>query len=311
MGGTNMSAGLNLGFRELKKSEEYGTSKKIFLFSDGYANEGISKKDDLERIVSDYNEAGIGTSAFGLGLSYDENLMKGIARAGHGIYFFVEISNIGGLLEKAMRGLTRTVATDVRLKLISRDASTQIIIDKVITNEGIVIGDLRESDLKQLKFAIEVNVPEYISSPEVLTYELRYNKLHPEIPDSPISGVLQLSVDENRISQYNDDVLVQTKIKDFTDLNKKVTEFIKVSNYKSALECKQNQMDILLSIEQKDKLGFAKVLLLKTRQRMKEIYNLIINPPISHVSSAAAKKLSMECAYEEDFDDDMGYDLFG
>jgi len=221
--------------------------------------------------------------------------------------FFVEISNIGELLDKAIRGLSRTVATDVRLQLISHP-STKLIIDKKITEDGIVLGDLREKDLKQLKFAIEVKTDGDIRNPEVLTYVLRYNKLHPDLPDPPLTGVLQLSIDENRISQYNDDVVVQTKIKEFTDINRQVTEFIRSANYKSALELKQKQLDILISIEQKDKLGFAKALLLKTRKRMAEIYDLMTKP-VSNSSSA--KALAMQCYKEEEEDEGLGFDLFG
>jgi hypothetical protein len=38
-----------------------------------------------------FNEGSVGTSSFGIGADFDEAMMRGIATAGHGYYFFIGI----------------------------------------------------------------------------------------------------------------------------------------------------------------------------------------------------------------------------
>jgi Ca-activated chloride channel family protein len=61
-GSTNLSDGLAAGYRILEnRQSEDASSRKIFLFSDGCANSGVTSKEGIKSIVEKYYENGVGT----------------------------------------------------------------------------------------------------------------------------------------------------------------------------------------------------------------------------------------------------------
>lgn len=80
-GGTNMSGGLELAFKILAGKT---SSRRIFLFSDGEANEGVQSAIELEQVVRFVHANGVNVTSFGVGDRYAEQTMRAIATAGHG-----------------------------------------------------------------------------------------------------------------------------------------------------------------------------------------------------------------------------------
>jgi len=109
MGGTNMSAAFDLAAA--------ANADKVFLASDGQANEGISERAALLRLARrDFPRATIST--FGMGDDYDEDFMTALASQAGGRARYIDSPEIlpGAFRDELGRAAT-TVARNVRLRL--------------------------------------------------------------------------------------------------------------------------------------------------------------------------------------------------
>ncbi|HYR17966.1 MAG TPA: VWA domain-containing protein [Myxococcales bacterium] len=115
--GTNLSAALDLAAPQLERGRAASRLDKVFLATDGLANEGVSDRPGLLRIAArDFGRATVST--FGMGEDYDEDFLAALAAQGGGRTRFVHSASE---LEPAMRAeltrAARTVARDVRLEV--------------------------------------------------------------------------------------------------------------------------------------------------------------------------------------------------
>eukprot|EP01130_Rhizamoeba_saxonica_P006203 TRINITY_DN2464_c2_g1_i2.p1 TRINITY_DN2464_c2_g1~~TRINITY_DN2464_c2_g1_i2.p1 ORF type:complete len:348 (-),score=89.48 TRINITY_DN2464_c2_g1_i2:690-1733(-) len=88
--GTNLGTGIEKASEILKELEGPGYCNRMFIFSDGKVNKGIVEKSELLDLAVTKCSQKILISAFGLGSDFDEELMRGIAECGRGVYFYIE-----------------------------------------------------------------------------------------------------------------------------------------------------------------------------------------------------------------------------
>src|SRR5262249_31607706 len=121
-GGTNIGAGLSLGYAQASlPSIPEDAVKVVLLLSDGRANEGITASDRLSRMALDAFQKGIQTSALGLGADYDGALMSSIATDGAGGYYYLRSPDqiapaLATELDKRLDPVAPAVEVRVRLK---------------------------------------------------------------------------------------------------------------------------------------------------------------------------------------------------
>lgn len=116
-GGTNLSAAFDLAAEELGAGRGSGRIDKVFLASDGQANEGISDRRRLLQLAA--RELGAATvSTFGLGDDYDEEFMNALAAERGGRARYIASAE---LLPEAVRDelsrATAVAARNVRLRV--------------------------------------------------------------------------------------------------------------------------------------------------------------------------------------------------
>ena len=118
-GGTNISAGLDLGYAEAHApgvSDE--AVRLVMLLSDGHANAGDTGLDHLADRAARAFQDGIQTSSFGLGPDYDAALMSKIAdRGAGGYYYLADSSQIAPALSREIDARLRPVATAVEIRV--------------------------------------------------------------------------------------------------------------------------------------------------------------------------------------------------
>jgi Ca-activated chloride channel family protein len=114
-GGTNMSAALELAAAELRKGQAEGRVDKVFLASDGQANEGISTRPGLLSLAKSAFGPRTTVSTFGVGEDYDEDLMTAFAAQAGGLTHFIrrgdelipafraELSRAGNVIARNVR----------------------------------------------------------------------------------------------------------------------------------------------------------------------------------------------------------------
>lgn len=87
-GNTNLHGGWLQGAQELAAQAETGALSRVVLLSDGQANEGITDPQAIFAQCRELAAAGIGTTTIGLGHSFNEDLMVGMAKAGQGQHYY-------------------------------------------------------------------------------------------------------------------------------------------------------------------------------------------------------------------------------
>ena len=147
-GGTNISAGLKNNARLVSFSKDDGRLTRIVLMSDGLANEGITDIDEMRRLVKRMSNSGITVSTIGLGSDYDEEMLRAIAEAGSGNYYYVESpSQATTIFDQEVRGLFQTVAEDVRLNLVGADGiEAELLNDIEFADQSHELGTLRHDE---------------------------------------------------------------------------------------------------------------------------------------------------------------------
>jgi len=86
-GCTNLSGGLVKGLQELGR--DGGALRRVLLLSDGLANEGVTDLAGLSDIARQGVAAGKGVSTFGVGVDFNEELLRMLADAGGGTYYYI------------------------------------------------------------------------------------------------------------------------------------------------------------------------------------------------------------------------------
>lgn len=103
-------------------ADDMAAVRSTFLFTDGLANHGITKTEDICAAVSgalaELGERQCSLSTFGFGADHSADLLQGLADAGSGIYSYVENEDmIGTAFGEALGGLLSTTHQNVRLSL--------------------------------------------------------------------------------------------------------------------------------------------------------------------------------------------------
>ncbi len=120
-GGTNISAGLDLGYAQAHSTKISPEAVKIvMLLSDGHANGGDTSPARLAERSARAFQDGIQTSSFGLGADFDAPLMSSIAdRGAGGYYYLADSTQIASALAKEMdsRLVPAALGVEVRVRL--------------------------------------------------------------------------------------------------------------------------------------------------------------------------------------------------
>ena len=89
-GSTNLHGGWHQGVATLLPYVSPQSVSRVILLSDGCANAGLVDPQAIWAQCVEFAGAGIGTSTYGLGSGFNEELMIGMARAGHGTSYYGE-----------------------------------------------------------------------------------------------------------------------------------------------------------------------------------------------------------------------------
>lgn len=147
---TNIEAGLRAASVLLTKHKGgIDRSKRIFLFSDGKPTRGECSTEGLVSLTRTFKSLeGIVTSSFGIGDSFDENLMQHFSETGGGEYYYIDSAeNIEELANQGLEGLLSLVGEDTFLKV---NPAPNCKISKIyghsnlINTNGTKIGDLKK-----------------------------------------------------------------------------------------------------------------------------------------------------------------------
>lgn len=126
-GGTNIEAGLNLGYQEVLKNYHPDKTNRVILITDGQSNIGTIDPEKITQNTAEQNYIkNINLSAIGVGVDYNSELLRSLVKSGRGQIHFVAndgdikkilIDEIGSLLAPVCRNIQLTIQFDENLKL--------------------------------------------------------------------------------------------------------------------------------------------------------------------------------------------------
>ena len=182
-GATNISAGLDKGYEEVKSTYDSTKINKVFLMSDGLANEGITDPYLLERMVQVCStRSNVSLTTFGLGHEFDEVLMHDLAEAGGGHYYYIEKpEDAAREFGAEIKTLLSVVATNARLAI--EFPANNLELARVYGQKYTTYGDLIYVDLKEVHpnetngILLKFNVKENISAPLIFNTSLVYDNM--------------------------------------------------------------------------------------------------------------------------------------
>lgn len=180
-GHTNLSGGLFAGFDQFfkLKPEEVARVESVLLFTDGKANVGVKKTPQLEKATSSVlRQIGRQCSVFtfGFGSEHDAGMLKAIASAGNGLYYYVDNSDaipesfcdcLGGLLSVAAQNLKLriTAAGDCGLEKPVTAYKTVTVQEHKIYE--VTIPDIYSEEEKDILCTVNVpKCPDHVNAQE-------------------------------------------------------------------------------------------------------------------------------------------------
>ncbi len=118
-GSTNAQEGLMLGYDMADRMFEPGKTNRIILCSDGVANVGITRAEDLLKDIKRYADKGITLSAIGFGMgNYNDILMEKLGDKGNGHYAYVDdIREAKRVFVDNLTGMLEVIARDVKIQV--------------------------------------------------------------------------------------------------------------------------------------------------------------------------------------------------
>jgi Ca-activated chloride channel family protein len=312
-GATNMSGGLNVGADLLDKYVYDGFSSRMFLFSDGQANVGMSTRAELTNLVRGYNNKGIITDAFGIGADFDSEIMKGIADAGGSRFYFLERAQvIEPLVSKAVVSVFGVCGSHARLTVRGKNGA---IVTKIWGHEDIVagasLGDLHSPNLRSVlcEFTTSGTVNADGTEMETLTYTLQYNRPN-DLNGEPtvIKNTLSLKFveDESLVREIDPRVKTMFASQMAADVDKKIAQLVRDGKRNEAIDVATEQIALLEDAERfDDERGSISLLLQLARKMHKKLKDESINSTLVCRGYEHQAYLKEECDEE-----DMGFGLF-
>ena len=117
-GGTNIHAGLMMGYAEARKHFQAGATNRVILLTDGIANQGVTEPKRIADDSARYNGQGIDLSTIGVGLDLNNDLLRTLARSGRGLYHFIsDYKDIDKVFVNEVQSLISSVAKNVQVRI--------------------------------------------------------------------------------------------------------------------------------------------------------------------------------------------------
>jgi len=180
-GGTNMSAGLDLGIEELRRARTTGRATRMLLLSDGHANQGDASLGGLSSRARGVMRSESVLSTIGIGSDFDENVMTSLARAGTGaFYYLAKLETLPTLLNAELKTASETYAQMAELRVKLRPGVRLLSAagrpftqeaDTAIVPVGSVYGDYKQT------LWLTLQVPNsQLTSTEIGDVSVRYRR---------------------------------------------------------------------------------------------------------------------------------------
>jgi Ca-activated chloride channel homolog len=164
-GSTNLSEGWFTGARSLGGANPEGRVRRVLLLTDGQANQGIVQADDLAAAAARFRAEGIGTSTFGLGDDFDEELLTRISAEGGGhSYYIGQAVQIPDFFASELGEVLDVVASNVVFEVVAGPGVRVTVLNPLSAEQDggltrVRLGDFVAEQEVTLLLGVEVLAP--------------------------------------------------------------------------------------------------------------------------------------------------------
>ena len=117
-GGTNIASALRRGYRLLRDYHNGERDDRVLLFTDAEVTRGTADADDFLEMMGRYADDPIGTTIFGVGVDFEDELAYDISQVRGGNYFYLgDYERIVTVFDEEFDYLVTPVAYDVELRI--------------------------------------------------------------------------------------------------------------------------------------------------------------------------------------------------
>lgn len=220
-GSTNLSGGWLKGVEELQRPEA-GSPRKVLLFTDGVANQGITDNETLVAMAQRAAGSGVGTTTIGFGERFNEDLLTQMAEvAGGKSYYAASPEDAPKIFTEEFEDLASIVAQNVSVEIRPTDDVKVLGILNEYPSIGVPggiqvnLGDAYGEEQRRVVF--ELHIPELVSLGVVKVADVvvRYVSVGPEVAAHEITLPLTInlvSADEAADGQPDRDVVEEVLI---------------------------------------------------------------------------------------------------
>jgi len=135
---TDLHGGLTAGCQEVLRHADHERLNRVVLLSDGLPTAGITDPGEIRAQAERFREHGIHISTMGMGLSYDDVLLRGIAGRAGGKYYYVRTpESVGDHLDSEIDQMARVVGSEIEVRIaLGDDVKSSEVIGAPHRTEG-------------------------------------------------------------------------------------------------------------------------------------------------------------------------------
>jgi len=246
------------GFNLLTSQKIKNGVQRMYLFTDGHANEGITNELGLLGLVDKFVEGGVTISTFGLGIDFAEVVMRKMAERGSGDYFYIrETSDINEIVTQSMEGLLGLLGTNACFRVHPKQGTVvKKIYGPETASDGYSFGDIVANSERNILVELDIT-PDEDGMISVGDWELTYtgtdNKkvtMREKIMYNCTKDMLVASACSD-----NNEVLISVKIKEAGETDRVIKELLMQNQIEKAVEMKKALLKELEELESKDPAG--------------------------------------------------------
>jgi Ca-activated chloride channel family protein len=187
-GGTAMGSGMEMAYRNAGKFVAPGSVSRVIVLSDGDANIGRTRHQDILKSIKGYVSEGITMSTVGFGTgNYRDHLMEQLADAGDGNYSYIDsFAAAQKVFGTDLSGTLQVIAKDVKIqvemnpKVVKRyrllGYENREVADRDFRNDKVDAGEIGAGHSVTALYEVELVDPYASVRDDVATVRVRYKQ---------------------------------------------------------------------------------------------------------------------------------------
>ncbi|MBD3290308.1 VWA domain-containing protein [candidate division KSB1 bacterium] len=204
---TNLSGGMMEGYSQIERNFQNGYVNRELLLTDGLANTGITNPHQLKNIATEKNRKGFTISTFGVGFSFNEDLLTTLAEFGGANYYYIDSAErIAEIFANELQGLLSVVVQNASINIELADGIELIDVfgysfEQSGKTVSIKLNDIFSEEIKTVLLKLDLNA----SSKS----EINIGKVRLQYDDVVLENKRIVKTFEPKIKQTSDPKLVQ------------------------------------------------------------------------------------------------------